>query len=224
MPEPLARLFDPAAWPTFVLVSARLGGLMIAAPLWSMSALPRSIRAAITVVLALVLVPVAPRAALPETAFVLPLPLATELLIGLAIGLTAGVLVQAAVLAGEVISLQMGISLGAALGASPELEAPGVGQFQQLLALFLYVAVGGHLLLLEGLARSLQAIPPGSPVSLPAAGGAVALMLGSLFSCALSVAARVMVTLLLVNLALAALSRAVPQLNAMMASIAAQTR
>ncbi len=219
MNDPLARLFDPAAWPTFVFVTARLGGLMIAAPLWSMSAMPRTIRAAITVVLALLLAPLAPPVTLPEPMFVLPLPLAVELVIGLAIGLAAGVLVQGVVLAGEVISLQMGISLGAALGANPELESPGVGQLQQLLALFLYVAVGGHLLLLEGLARSLQTIPPGMPVSMPAAGGAVALMLGSLFSCALSVAAPVMITLLLVNLALAALSRAVPQLNAMMVSL-----
>ena len=41
---------------------------------------------------------------------------------------------------------------------------------------------------------------------------------GQLFSCAASVAAPVMVTLLLTNIALAILSRAVPQLNAMMVS------
>ncbi len=219
MPVDLARLFDPAVWPTFAFVSARLGGLMISAPLWSMSALPRSVRGAITVVLALVLTPLAPRVTLPEQVFVLPLPLAIELVIGLAIGLTAAVLVQGAVLAGEVISLQMGISLGAALGASPDLESPGVGQLQQLLALFLYVSVGGHLLLLQALAESLRSVPPGAPVSFPAAGGATVAMLGSMFTCALSVAAPVMVTLLLVNLALAALSRAVPQLNAMMVSL-----
>ena len=219
MPTPLAQAFDPAAWPTFAFVTARLGGLMLSAPLWSMAAMPRSIRAAVTVVLALLLTPLAPRVALPEEAMHLPLPLAMELVVGLAIGLTAAVLVQGAVLAGEVVSLQMGLSLGAALGGNADLEGEGVGQLQQLLALFLYVAVGGHLLLLRGLAASLQSLPPGAPLALPEGGGAVAALFGTLFSCALSVAAPVMVTMLLVNLGLATLSRAVPQLNAMMVSM-----
>jgi flagellar biosynthesis protein FliR len=219
MPTELARIFDPAVWPTFVFVSTRLSGLMISAPLWSMTAMPRSVRGAVTVLLALVLTPMAPPVTLPDQVFALPLPLAIELVIGIAIGLTAAVLVQGSVLAGEVMSLQMGLSLGAALGANPDLESPGVGQFQQLLALFLFVSVGGHLLMIEGLAASLRSLPPGAPVSLPEAGGATVLFLGAMFSCALSVAAPVMITLLLVNLALAALSRAVPQLNAMMVSL-----
>ena len=219
MPNPLAAMFDPAVWPTFAFVSARLSGLMLSAPLWSMTAMPRSIRAAVTVVLALLLTPLAPRVTLPEQVFDLPLPMAMELVLGLAIGLTAAVLVQGAVLAGEVISLQMGISLGAALGGNPDLEAQGVGQFQQLLALFLYVSVGGHLLLLKGLAASLQSLPPGAPLALAAGGGAAASLLGTLFASSLGIAAPVMVTLLLVNLSLATLSRAVPQLNAMMVSL-----
>jgi flagellar biosynthesis protein FliR len=219
MPNPLAQAFDPAVWPTFAFVSTRLGGLMLAAPLWSMTAMPRSIRAAVTVVLALLLTPLAPRVALPAEVMQLPLPMAMELVIGLAIGLTAAVLVQGAVLAGEVVSLQMGLSLGAALGGNPDLEAEGVGQFQQLLALFLYVGVGGHLLLLKGVAASLQALPPGAPLELATGGGAAASLFGTLFTSGLSIAAPVMVTMLLVNLGLATLSRAVPQLNAMMVSL-----
>ena len=219
MPNPLAQAFDPAVWPTFAFVSARVSGLMLAAPLWSMNAMPRSVRAAVTVVLALLLTPLAPRVALPDEVLQLPLPMAMELVIGLAVGLTAAMIVQGAVLAGEVMSLQMGLSLGAALGGNADLEAEGVGQFQQLLALFIYVSVGGHLLLLRGVAASLHTLPPGAPVELASGGGAAAALFGTLFASALSIAAPVMVTLLLVNLGLGVLSRAVPQLNAMMVSM-----
>ena len=215
---PLA-LLDPGAWPTFVFVTARLTGLMLTAPLWSMTAMPRAIRAAVTVVLALLLTPLAPRVTVPEQLLELPLPLALELVLGLGIGLTAGVLVHGASLAGEVISLQMGLSLGPALATVPELEVPSVGQLQSLLALLVYVAMGGHLILLRGLADSLQVLPPATALDLAGGAHLAARLGGALFASALGIAAPVMVTLLLVNVALSILSRAVPQLNAMMVSL-----
>jgi flagellar biosynthesis protein FliR len=219
MPDFLTQVMAPANWPTFVMITARLTGLMLVAPLWSMAQLPRTVRAAVTVLLALLLLPLAPRVTLPAEVIELPLPLAVELAVGIAIGLTAAVLVQGAAMAGEVVSLQMGLSLGPALAPSPELQVPGVGQLQGALALLLYVSLGGHLVLLRGLADSLQALPPGSAVSIVGGAGWCAAMVWRLFAVAVCAAAPVMVTLLLVNLALGALNRAVPQLNALMVSL-----
>ena len=92
-----------------------------------------------------------------------------------------------------------------------------MGLIQSNLVLLIYVGIGGHLVLLRGLADSLQTLPPGSPMDL-SGGQDAALAMGSLFRCAVRAAAPVMVTLLLANLALAFLSRAVPQINTMMVS------
>jgi flagellar biosynthetic protein FliR len=219
MPEILRQLLDPDRWPVFVLITARLGGLMLTAPLWSMTTMPRSVRAAITVVLAGVLLPLAPTVALPEQMIELPLPVALEIVVGLVIGLTATVLVQGAALAGEVVSLQMGLSMGGALAPLPDLPIEGVAQLYSHLAVLIYVSLGGHLVLLQGLAESLRALPPGAPLGLVQGGSAMAGLVGALFGSALGVAAPVMVTLLMVNAALSVLSRAVPQLNAMMVSL-----
>lgn len=217
VPDLLRTAFAPEAWPVFVLISARLGGLMLTAPLWSMTTMPHGIRAALTVVVAMVLLPAAPRVPMPAEVLDLPLPLMVEMAVGMAIGLVAGVLVHAAGLAGEVLSLQMGLSLGPHLSPVPELQVAGVAPLTTLVAVFVYLAVGGHLAMLEGLADSLHALPPGRGLDL-AAGGAAARAAGALFSCALTTAAPVLVTLLLANVALAILSRAVPQLNAMLVS------
>ena len=219
MSDPIAALLEPGRWPVFVLITARLGGLMLTAPLWSMTAMPGSVRAAVTLVLAAVLLPLAPATPLPDALVELPLPVAYELLVGLAIGLTAAVVVQGATLAGEVVSLQTGLSLGAALAPVPEMPASGLGQLYGLLALLLYACLDGHLMLLRGLADSLRALPPGAPLALAAGGRELAGIAGALFATALGAAAPVMVTLLLANAALAVLSRAVPQLNAMMVSM-----
>ncbi len=219
IPEELAQALAPGRWPVFVLLTTRLTGLMITAPLWSMTTLPRAARAAITLLLAALLLPAVPPAPLPESVLELPMPAAMELLIGLAIGLTGAILVQGVVLAGETISLQMGLSLAPQLAPMPDLEVSGVGLLMSTLVLLIYAGVGGHLLLLRGLADSLTALPPGSPVDLQGGGRALANAAGAVFSCGVRAAAPVMVTMFLANLALALLSKAVPQINTMMVSL-----
>ena len=121
--------------------------------------------------------------------------------------------IEGAALAGEVISIQMGLSLGPALAPTPDVQISGVGQLENLLAGLIYVSVGGHLVLLSGLADSLRTLPPGAPFDAVGGASAGVLAFGALFTTAVRTAAPVMVTLLLVSLALAVLSRAVPQLN-----------
>lgn len=219
MPDFLSAIFAPGQWPAFALISARLGGLMMVAPLWSMTAVPKTARAAITVLLSIVLLPGAPAPALPESWVMLPLPLASEMAVGLVIGLTAAVIVQGLTLAGEALSIQMGLTLGPALAPMPDLEISGLGQLKTMLALLVYVSVGGHLMLLSALADSLHSLPPGGALDFARGGHAVMGVASMLYSCALRAAAPVMITLLLSNLALAVLSRAVPQLNTMMVSL-----
>lgn len=217
-PALLNGALAPELWPTFALLTARVGGLMLTAPLWSMAALPRAVRAAVAVLLAVVLLPTAPRAVLPEEPIGLAIPVAMELLVGLLIGLVAAVIVQGVALAGEVISIQMGLSLGNVLAPSPDLPVSGVGQLQGFLALLIYAGIGGHLMLLRGLAESLSVLPPGGPMALSRATEPVTHLAGTLFTSALRAAAPVMVTLLLTHVAIAILSRAVPQINALLLS------
>jgi len=217
IPDLFGQIMAPGRWPAFVLISARLSGLMLVAPLWSMTSLPRLARAAITVLLSAMLLSSVPETRLPDELLALPLPFAMELVVGLVIGLTAAILVHGVALAGEVISLQMGLSLAPQLAPMPDLQVSGVGLIQSNLALLIYVGIGGHLVLLRGLADSLQTLPPGSPMDL-SGGRDAALAMGGLFRCAVRTAAPMMVTLLLANLALAFLSRAVPQINTMMVS------
>lgn len=216
LPDFVTQAFAPQNWPTFVFVSARLGGLMLAAPLWSLSTIPPQVRAAVTVVLALLLLPVTPRVELSGQVLDLPIPLVMEVVVGLAIGLTAAVLVQGVALAGEVVSLQMGLSIANILAPDPDLQVPALGQLKTIVALLIYVAVGGHLIMLQGLAESLRVLPPGRPFDFVPGAGATMQLFGTLFSTAVRAGAPVMVTMLLANSALALLSRAVPQLNAMM--------
>ncbi len=218
--DPLQTLVTPHHWPTFALVATRLTGLMFTAPLWSMAMLPRALRAALVVLLSAMLLPAAVGNAVAPSEHLagLPLPFATEMAIGLVIGLVGAVLVQGVALAGEVMSLQTGLSLAPSLAPLPDLQESGIGQLATLLGLFVYVGVGGHLTLLRALGDSFQALPAGGLPDLAEGGRHAAAVAGRLFGCALAAAAPVMVALLLTNLAIALLARAVPQMNGMLVS------
>jgi flagellar biosynthetic protein FliR len=216
MPEPLQQVLTPGNWPAFVFVLTRVSGFMLAAPLWSMDGVQRLARVAVAVVLAVVLLPVTHRVPLPQELVLLPLPLALELLVGLVIGLTAAVLVHGVAFAGETVALQMGLSLGPAVSPMSSVHVPGVGQIKTILSLLIYVSVGGHLMLLRGLADSLEAIPPGMTMNLEGGVALGANLFGTFFTCAIRIAAPAMVTLLVIHAAVAITGRAVPQLNAIL--------
>jgi flagellar biosynthetic protein FliR len=211
----LVQALQPAHWPTLVLVSARIVGLMLAAPLWSMAGVPKSFRGAIVIVFTLVILPSVEPGRLPPDYLGVVLPLASELMFGLAIGLIGAVFMAGIGMAGEVAALQMGLNLGPALSPMADASVTGVGELMNLLALCLYVTLGGHLVLLTGVAESFRSVPPGVAVDLTEGGRAVASLAGTVFSVAIRASAPIMAALLLANFGLAILSRAVPQLNAM---------
>jgi flagellar biosynthetic protein FliR len=138
---------------------------------------------------------------------------------GVAIGVVGGLIVHGITIAGEVASLQMGLSLGAAIGALPEGATVGIGQLKSYFAMLLFLTLGGHLTLYQGLAASFAAVPPGQAALGVAGGGQFVVNLsGTVFAAGVRAAAPIIVALMLANLALAILGKAVPTLNVMMLS------
>lgn len=219
MTEALLGMLQPINWPLFALVSARVAGLMMLAPLWSMRAIPVKIRGAAAVVMTLALLPLAAQAPIDPAGPMPVLAVGAEFLVGVAIGLTAAVFLHGLTIAAEVVSLQMGLSLGVAFGGMSDVGSPGIGQFYGQFALALFAMLGGHVMLITGVGASLVALPPGAPLDFTDGAMTLLTLGGTVFAVAVRVAAPVMVALLVTNLALAVLNRAVPQLNTMMVAV-----
>ena len=174
MNDALLEMMRPINWPLFALVSARVAGLLLIAPLWSMRAIPALVRGAMAVVMTMMLLPSAGTAVLPASGAVPLLSLVAELLVGIAIGLTAAVFMHGLTVAAEVVSLQMGLSLGVAFGGMSDVGSPGIGQFYGQMALVMFAVLGGHVMLIVAVAHSLRELPPGSAMAFT--DGAVAML------------------------------------------------
>jgi flagellar biosynthetic protein FliR len=199
---------------TYLLVLARVGGLVVGAPVFGHLLVPVRVRAGLAVALAVALGPaVTPVAAAPATLTALAGALALELALGVLIGLAAQLVFAGVQLGGQMAGIQMGFGMSNLIDPISHAQVTIVAQWHQLLALLVFLALDVHHLLIRALLGSFTAAPPGT-LGVTAAGlRGIVTLAGDVFAVGARVAAPVVIALLLTNGALGVLARTVPQLN-----------
>ena len=205
----------PGVAEAFVLTMLRVGGLLLVAPAWSAKSVPMRLRAGLIPLFAVMLAPAASASANLATLEITPATFLAETAIGFVVGLAAALVIAAAEFAGELLTLSIGLSGAAIFDPINNTQSPVLGSFMQLLAICVLLIGGGHLIMLEAVGASFQAMPLGSPVDLGAGMGAFAATARSIFATGLQFSSPVIAAVLLTNIALAVLGRAAPQLNIM---------
>ena len=196
-------------WPFF-----RILALVSSAPVLGNTSVPVRVKVGLAFVLTLVLAPILGTmpAVEPGSAIGL-LILAQQIVIGVAIGFTMRIIFTAVEMAGNIAGMQMGLGFATFFDPQNAAQVPVVGQFLGLLATVLFLALNGHLYMIEVLAQSFQALPV-SPKPFSAAGWrALAGWGGEIFLAGLLLSMPIMAALLITNLALGIMTRAAPQLN-----------
>ncbi|MGE4243984.1 flagellar biosynthetic protein FliR [Ramlibacter sp.] len=197
----------------FLLPFLRVLALFTAAPILSHRSVPMRVRVAASGVIGFAIAPFAGVPAGLSLASASGLGLvAQQVLIGLVLGFAARLLFAVFEIAGELVGLQMGFSFAGFFDPHGGTESP-VGSWLHTLALMLFVALDGHLALIDALVATFRTLPiAGDPmaalrlVRLDALGAEV-------FRLALVLALPATMLMLFVNLALGFVSRVAPQLS-----------
>ena len=208
-------LFAPGVATAFILTILRVGGLMLAAPVWSAQSVPMKLRTALIVIFAVLLLPAATANANVTSLRISPASFLAESIIGFVIGVAAAITIASAEFAGELITTTAGLSGAAIMDPVNNTQAPILSGFMQLLALVLLVISGGHVLMIEAVGNSFRAMPLGASFDLGAGMGAFVPMAKVIFLSGLQFAAPVIAAVFVTNVALAVLGRAAPQLQIM---------
>jgi len=198
---------------TFVLVLARLSGLIATAPVLGHVLVPVRVKAGLAAVLAAVMTPLVPPAAVPASLPALAGLVAVEAVIGVVVGLVAQFVLAGVQLGGQLAGIQMGFGIVNLIDPQTHAQVTVIAEWEQLLALLVFLVLDVHHLLLRALLGSFTAAPPGTAAFTGADLRAVAAMASDLFVVGVRVAAPVMIALLLTNGGLGVLARTVPQLN-----------
>jgi flagellar biosynthetic protein FliR len=202
--------------PTFVLVFFRLAGLMIFAPLLGSSRIPRQVKVMIALVLAAgmcgsIHAPVA----LPPTIWGLTLGIAGEMAFGLAMGMILSFTFIAAQWAGEMVGQQLGLNISEVIDPEFGQSNSVVSDLYFMLTLTIFLLIGGHREMIRGIRSSFDTLPL---LSLGVDRPLFDTLVGLFQVCttlAMRLAAPVLVTMLVVDLALGCIGKAMPQMNIM---------
>ncbi len=201
--------------PTFVLAFFRIAGMMLFAPLFGSERIPKRVRVLLAVVLAMAMAQGVTPVYLPQTIWGLAAGIAGEMAFGLAMGMIQSFVFIAAQWAGEIIGQQMGFTIGAVF--DPQFGGQGslIGDMYFMLTLVVFLTIGGHHAMLRGLHDSFEALPL---LTVGVDGPLLDTLIGFLstaMSLAIRLAAPMLVTMLVVDLALGLVGKMMPQLNVM---------
>jgi flagellar biosynthetic protein FliR len=204
-------------WPlTVLVVSLRVGAVVLMTPVFNFINLPVRIRVLLVLALSAVLV-TGLDLKLPAAALQSPAGLAAaaagELAIGSVLAFALFATFAAFQLGGRILDVQLGFGVAGLIDPATNVAAPLLGMLLNLAAVITFFQIGGHELLMRGLAFSLTQLRPGGTslhaMSLPA----VVAQFGAMFVSAAAIAAPVMVVVLLVDVAMAMMARMMPQMN-----------
>jgi flagellar biosynthetic protein FliR len=206
----------------FTLVLVRVSGLMlVGAPLGSPEA-PMQVRALLAFAMALLMTPaqLTTPAVWPASLLGYMAVAGGELLLGLTLGLGVVMLFSSVQLAGQIVSQMSGMTLGDVFNPGFDDNIPLFSQLFYMVALAIFLILGGHRLVVAGLLDTFVALPLGScsplggglPESL---GEMIVTLLVQSFSLGFRTAAPATLALLLASLVMGVLSRTLPQLNVM---------
>jgi flagellar biosynthesis protein FliR len=198
----------------FLLVLARVSPLFVVAPLFSSKQVPLRVRTVVAVAIAIGLTPLALHGQhLPNDALALAALVLKELLVGLAFGFSIAILFAAIESAGAILDVLIGFSFGAVIDPLTGNQSAVLTQLYGLLALAVFIVIGGDGWLIRGLARTYDLVPLSAGPKLASLVQGVTSVFGTIFTSALEVGAPVLLAVVITDVAFGVVSRVVPQLN-----------
>ena len=198
----------------FILPFIRVAALFSVAPVLSSPFIPLRIKVAIASVITIFMIPYLKQSQAIElfssSGFI---QVGIQILIGLLMGFVLRLVFSALTIAGENIAVTMGLGFAQITDPVNGVTVPIVSQFLSISATLLFLALDGHLALINMVFNSFNYIPIGSMFDYQITLWDVASWASNMFSGALMVAIPAITALLIANSALALMTRAAPQLN-----------
>jgi flagellar biosynthesis protein FliR len=192
----------------------RIGACFMVAPAFAAVFVPPRVRLVLAGAVALLVAPLLPPVdnATPFSAAGLVIT-AQQVLIGVAFGFALQIVFDAVSMGGQLLANSMGLSFAFNVDPMRGTGTPALASLYAILVMLTFLALNGHLMLVEVLVDGFRTLPVGA-TGLTSDGIWQLVAWGSqIFMGALSVALPGVTALMIVNLAFGVMSRAAPTLN-----------
>jgi flagellar biosynthetic protein FliR len=201
----------------FFLVLARVSPLFLVAPLFSSKMIPARARSVIAVGLAIGIAPIAVDAGegaeLAADVWTLGGLVVKELLVGLGFSFALAALFAAVQVAGSLLDTLIGFSFGALVDPMTGTNGGVLNQLYALVGVMIFVVIDGDAWVIQGLARSYDAVPLASAPDIGTLVEGAQVAFGGIFGAAIQICAPVLLAVVLTDVAFGLVSKVMPQLN-----------
>ncbi len=198
----------------WLLMLFRVGAMVYAMPFFGLIVFPSQVRIGLVIFLTSILFGVIPESTFVVNSFIDVIGLlAREIMVGAAIGLVGQFLFYGIIFSGQVVGHLIGFGIINAMDPQSETQVPIIGQILNNLAIILFLLAGGHHFLLMAMRESFVLIPLGEGIISASSVAGFSRMSADIFAIGVKFAAPVLVTILVMEFALAIVSRTVPQIN-----------
>lgn len=219
----LSIFFSTKSIIVFVLVLARLSGMLVTAPLFSTFPFPAQVKAALAGLTAFIMYPFVLQSvsfAIPNDLVMLTILLLKEILVGTMIGFSASLIFTGIQMGGHLLSVQMGLAIARAMDPISRTQVPIVGQFYLFIASMIFIYINGHQWLFSAVHESYLSIPVGLDFSFT--GEIVEKLIvffSHLFVAAFSLVMPIFQILLIITILMGIIAKIMPQMNIFMVAM-----
>lgn len=212
--EALFTLNAPAI-ASFLLTLIRISLLMFLLPFYGGQNIPNTVKAALCIMMTMAVWPHLSFAGtfFPAHPFAIALLVLGEVLVGIMLSLYVFFIFAGVQTAGQLMGFQMGFTMMQLADPLSGGQMPGIANLLYMVALVVFLTLDGHLYLLQALTSSFAIMPPGGFVARPELLSEIISMSSQMFVLAVRVAGPIMAAIFLIELALALMARAAPQMN-----------
>jgi len=206
--------FNPNDLLSYFLTLFRISIILFLLPFFGGRTIPNPVKGALLLVLSLALWPQLsfPGSMMP-VGWNIAIMFIGELILGLILGLVVRFLFGAVQLGGQIIGFQMGFAMVNVVDPITGVSNAVSAHFLYMCTMLTFLVLNGHLYLLKAIGLSFEYIPPGGLLITPGLATHILEFSNIMFILAIKIAAPVMAALFLVDLSLALISRAAPQMH-----------
>jgi flagellar biosynthetic protein FliR len=205
----LIKIISQIIWPI-----GRFTGLFLVTPFFSSIFIPTRIKVVFILALSWVCSSMVPdELTLEHFNGVYLVYMIQDIALGVLMGFIFQFVFEIFVLVGQIISMQTGLAFAVMVDPQSNASVPIISQFYNLMVMLIFLALNGHVALLDALMTSFKVIPIGSVHLGEGVVWGVINFSGWMFKEAVLITIPVIISLLIVSLSFGIITRVSPQLN-----------
>lgn len=210
----LTEIFSISKAVSFILVLARVSGVITASPLFSVRSIPTQVKILLALLISImVFIVLPPLNFVPVNLLHLFFAVVSQTIYGILVGFAITLVFQAVDAAGSLIDLQIGLSMSTIMDPSSGVESTVTSRLLNFMVLMIFLAINGHHWIILGLVKSFTTIPLDFASVSPGFLEYLIRAFSDIFKTAFVIACPIIITALLVDLSSGFIGKTAPKLN-----------